>query len=167
MRNKIIGIDPGVNGAIALYDPLAMICHVYDMPTIWIQLSTKRKGKIQRRKRLNYQRLTDLLQALMQSGADHAWIEKVGPMPRDGAVGAFTFGEAYGAVKGACSALNLNTYEVRPQVWKAHFDLIGEEKDLSRNRAIDLFGADDYLLKKDHNKAEAALIACYGAVNQA
>ncbi len=165
MRSKIIGIDPGVNGAIACYEPTSMSCFVYDMPTIWIQLATKKKGKIQRRKRLNYERLARLLRALMEGGADYAWIEKVGPMPSDGAVGAFTFGEAYGAVKGACSALNLNTLEVRPQVWKAHYDLIGEDKDLSRNRAIDLFGVDDFKLKKDHNKAEAALIACYGARN--
>ena len=166
MKNRIIGIDPGVNGAIACYEPDSMTCYVYDMPTIWIQLATKKNGKIQRRKRLNYEKLARLLRTLMETGADYAWIEKVGPMPRDGAVGAFTFGEAYGAVKGACSALNLNTLEVRPQVWKAHFGLIGENKDDSRRIASDLFGPENFKLKKDHNKAEAALIACYGAFNQ-
>lgn len=57
-----------------------------------------------------------------------------------------------------------NFKPVYPQVWKRHFNLLKKDKDHSRLLAIELFPELENKLsrKKDHNRAEALLIARYG-----
>jgi hypothetical protein len=54
---------------------------------------------------------------------------------------------------------------IEPSAWKKFHGLRGKDKELSRQRALQLFPAAHALLahKKDHGKAEAALIALSGA----
>ena len=63
----------------------------------------------------------------------------------------------------ASVALNYEVCLVSPQAWKKHFNLIGTEKTASVDLAADIFGQEQFKFKKDHNKADSALIACYGA----
>jgi hypothetical protein len=52
---------------------------------------------------------------------------------------------------------------VAPTVWKRHFHL-GREKEESRAKALQLFPAQaaDFARKRDHDRAEACLLAAYG-----
>lgn len=160
----IIGIDPGLSGALALYDPNAMTVEIVDMPTVWIELKSKGKdGKPKRRRKINYIRLCSLLQKWKLKGANVVWLEKVGAMPRDGVVSAFAFGESVGAVKSAVTAYKLSCYEVTPQAWKKRFKLIGKTKEDGVVVAGNLFGRHHFKLVKDHGKADACLIAAFGA----
>jgi crossover junction endodeoxyribonuclease RuvC len=54
---------------------------------------------------------------------------------------------------------------VTPAVWKKHHCLSGSDKERSRIRAIEMFpyAAGQLTRKKDHARAEAMLIAKYGA----
>jgi crossover junction endodeoxyribonuclease RuvC len=51
---------------------------------------------------------------------------------------------------------------VRPVVWKKTFSL-GKDKEASRLRAMQLFPGADLRQKKNHGRAEALLLALYGA----
>ena len=54
---------------------------------------------------------------------------------------------------------------VEPSAWKKFHGLRGSDKELSRQRALQLFPAAHALLahKKDHGRAEAMLVALFGA----
>ena len=62
-------------------------------------------------------------------------------------------------------ALKVPMILVTPQKWKRHFRLIGSDKEASRTMALRLFPAcaEHFQRKKDHGRAEAALLARYGA----
>jgi hypothetical protein len=151
----IIGVDPGISGAIAFYYPNEAPTRiaVYDVPTAG--------GEI------NSPGLADLIQdhreILRGTLGTIAWIERVGAMPGNGGSSMFNFGRAYGDVRGVIGALKIPTHFVTPQVWKKHFHL-DSDKDKSRMLAIRMFPdvSKHFERKKDDGRAEAALVALYG-----
>lgn len=147
-----MGIDPGLSGALALYGRDGAL-EVRDIPTL--QLKTKRIID-----EYALARIIDDWSSLIES----VWLEQVGVRPGEGAVGAFTFGRGYGLIRGVCVASFLTIHDVTPQSWKASLRVKGD-KDESRLRASALFPRHGGLwpLKKHDGRAEAALIALYGA----
>jgi len=80
-----------------------------------------------------------------------------------GVVSVFRFGAAYGAAIGVISALAIPLHLVSPARWKRHYGL-DADKERSRARAIQFWPASRHFTrKKDHGRAEAALLARYGA----
>ncbi len=160
----IIGVDVGITGAITLYNPEAQAIECHDIPTIVKYTSGKTKaGNPKQRKEVDLIRLKALLVILASKGASQAVVEKIASRPNDGAIQAFKFGEVYGVVKASLVTLGFIITEVSSQRWKRHFNLIGLEKDAARLLAIEIFGNEYFTRKKDHNRADSALIACYGA----
>lgn len=152
MNSAILGIDPGLSGALALYDIDGSL-EVVDMPTL--QLKTKRV--------IDEYALARVIDD-WSSRVREVWLEQVGVRPGEGAVGAFTFGRGYGALRGICAANFLTIVDVTPATWKAALKVRGD-KDESRLRASALFPRHGALwsLKKHDGRAEAALIALHGA----
>lgn len=146
-----LGIDPGLSGAVALYDDGAL--EVHDIPTLVI--GTKRQ--------IDEYALARLIDSL-SARIGVVWLEQVGTRPGEGAVGAFSFGKGYGLLRGICAANFLTIQDVTPQVWKRALK-VSRDKDESRARASALFPRFGQLwpLKKHDGRAEAALIALYGA----
>ena len=105
-----LGIDPGTSGAWAVIDD-AGSAEAHVVPTVKIT-----EGKHQRT-RIDLPRLVANLAAISPRPS-LAVIELVGPMPRDGTVGAFTFGASYGMVQGVCAGLFISAAMVRPQAWQ-------------------------------------------------
>jgi crossover junction endodeoxyribonuclease RuvC len=67
------------------------------------------------------------------------------------------------ALSGVVSALGIQTHLVAPSRWKKHFRL-SADKDEARGLALRLWpNSEHFSRKKDHGRAEAALIARYGA----
>jgi crossover junction endodeoxyribonuclease RuvC len=99
---------------------------------------------------------------LEQMRPDVIVIEKVGSMPGQGVSSTFKFGVAFGLIQGVVAALKIETHFVAPAVWKKHFR-IGADKEEARRVALQLWPdrSDLFGRKKDHNRAEAALIARY------
>lgn len=146
--NCIMGIDPGISGAIAFYFPDAPgRIAVDDVPVAGGEISAPHLASMVRR-----------------YSPTMAVIEKVSAMPGQGVVSMFNFGRSYGDVRGVIGALNIPLYYVTPGVWKKYFGL-SSDKDLSRKLAIQRFPtvAEHFARKKDDGRAEAALIALYGA----
>lgn len=153
-----IGADPGLTGAIAIIsnheDPV-----VIDIPTI---ANGKAKGKVKR--------MVDSL-GLILALEEHtrgrasqitASVERTAAMPGQGVSSMFSMGDTFGAVRTALVASGAAVNFLTPSVWKKHFN-IGKEKDLARSLAIQKFPSLHGMLNrvKDHNRAEALLIAEY------
>ena len=152
---RIIGIDPGLSGAIAILDDLK-IFDMFDMPI----MSEGKKNKNQ----LNSAQLVNIIKShILSSGDTFVIVEQVSAMPGQGVTSMFNFGQTFGAIKGICASLNLPIFYVRPAKWKKHFELINASKDASCTKVIEMYpsASDRLRKKKDVNKADAILIARY------
>ncbi len=152
---KIIGIDPGLSGAIAVLENNNVL-NIFDIPV----MSEGKKNKRQ----LNSALLVNLLKENIVKDEEVAVVvEQVNAMPGQGVTSMFNFGQTFGAIKGICAALELPIYFVRPSKWKKHFDLIKSSKDSSRTKAIEMYPklSNQLAKKKDVNKSDAILIARY------
>ena len=151
----IIGIDPGVSGAISVLENKKVI-EVFDMPT----MIDGKKNK----KQVNGAQVTNIIKEKLDDEKEIAVVvEHVNAMPGQGVTSMFNFGQSFGVIKGICSALSLPIHFVRPTKWKKHFNLIKTNKDASRTKAIEVYPKISSKLsrKKDANKADAILIARY------
>ena len=150
---KIIGIDPGLNGAIAVLQD-NKVKEIFDVPVM-------PEGKKNKRQ-LNSAQLEKLLKDIISDNEEIVVIvENVSAMPGQGVTSMFNFGQTFGAIKGICAALGLPIFFVRPAKWKKYFDLINSSKDASRTKAIEMYPSlsDQLSKKKDVNKSAAILIA--------
>ena len=150
---KIIGIDPGLSGAIAVLENNKVL-NIFDMPVM-------PEGKKNKRQ-LNSAQLVSLIKENLKSSEEVVVVvEQVNAMPGQGVTSMFNFGQTFGAIKGVCAALGLPIFFVRPSKWKKHFELINSSKDSSRTKAIEMYPAlsNQLAKKKDVNKSDAILIA--------
>jgi hypothetical protein len=152
----ILGIDPGLSGALALLGDDHV--EVFDMPTL--EVTQGKKGKARR--------IIDLYTLarwvdVNSGGIKEAHIETPMSMPNDGAVQAHKFGFCCGAVQMAVASAFIPMHLVAPNTWKARMAL-SSSKDDSRAMASRLFPRFAHLFarKKDDGRAEAVLLARYG-----
>jgi crossover junction endodeoxyribonuclease RuvC len=151
----IIGIDPGISGAISIIEN-KKILEVYDTPT----MIDGKKNK----KQINSAQVTNIIKERLDKEKEVVVVvEQVNAMPGQGVTSMFNFGQSFGVIKGICAALSLPIYFVRPTKWKKHFNLIKTNKDASRTKVIEAYPEISNKLhrKKDSNRADAILIALY------
>lgn len=157
----VIGIDPGLSGAISVYDAADGALVVKAMPTLEKPIS----GKKNTRTIIDEHSVLELIRFLADTyGAKTAYIEQVGGRQGQSASAAFNFGHGYGCVRLACIAAGLAIEPITPQVWKLAMRA-PRDKGLARARASELLPrhAHNWKLVKDDGKAESALIALYGS----
>ena len=150
---KIIGIDPGLSGAIAVLKENKVIS-IFDMPVM-------AEGKKNKRQ-LNSSQLVNIIKENINEDEDTiVVVEQVNAMPGQGVTSMFNFGQTFGAIKGVCAALRLPIFFVRPSKWKKHFELINSSKDASRTKVIEMYPtlSSQLAKKRDVNKSDAVLIA--------
>ena len=151
----VIGIDPGLSGALAILENKRVL-GIFEMPVM-------PEGKKNKRQ-LNSAQLVNILRDNIKINNEIAVVvEQVNAMPGQGVTSMFNFGQTFGAIKGVCAALNLPIYFVRPSKWKKHFELINSSKDASRTKVIEMYPSlsNQLAKKKDVNKSDAILIARY------
>ena len=96
---KIIGIDPGLSGGIAVLENNKVL-NIFDMPV----MSEGKKNKRQ----LNSAQLVSLIKENIKLNEEIAVVvEQVNAMPGQGVTSMFNFGQTFGAIKGVCAALEL------------------------------------------------------------
>lgn len=143
----VIGIDPGVSGAVAVVSGDVVYCH--DMPTIEI------RGK----RHVDASELVDILAGECEFGKPMVVLEHVQGVQGTGATSAFSFGRSFGLVEGVVAGLGMPMTLVRPQVWTK---ALGVSRDKGAHRAAakrlwpthqDLFAR-----VKDDGRADAALL---------
>ena len=153
----IIGIDPGISGAICFFED-GQVKEIIDMPIM-------ADGKKNKRQINGPQVYNEILKRInkFQKKDIIVVIEQVSAMPGQGVTSMFNFGQSFGVLKGICSAMQLSMFFIRPAKWKKYFGLIKTEKDASRTKVIEIFPyiSSQLSRKKDSNKADAILIASF------
>lgn len=147
----IAGIDPGLDGAIALVTSSTI--DILDMPTF--ELKGKRHLDL-----FGIARFFDL----HAGSIVRAIIEEPSAMPGQGVSSMFKFGFNCGVAQMAAACSFIPTKLVRPNMWKAAMGL-SSDKDASRALASRMFPKFSHLwaLKKHNDRAEAVLLAVYGS----
>lgn len=154
-----IGIDPGLDGALAVLDSNSNQVYFTDTPTLIVT----GKGKSKR-----HCSPLEMAQSVRKLSAGN-WtlkvaLESVHAMPGQGVTSMFSMGVGFGMWQGVLAALQIPYELVTPQRWKkAMIDGQGKDKDASRQVAMRLFpqSAKELARKKDHGRADALLIAAY------
>ena len=146
VMKRYIGIDPGVNGGIAVLSADGSVLCVTKMPP------TPR----------------DLFDFLSQYSEDSFCVlERVGGLPGNGGSAMFNFGKGYGHLQMALVALGIPTEDVTPNKWEKVYQLgtsgkfsKTEWKNRLKGKAQQLFPS---LVKKiTLATCDALLIAEYG-----
>jgi len=149
----ILGIDPGLSGALAFFDPETEELEVHDMP---VHVINKK----------NHIDLYALALLVDSYPVKKAIIENPGAMPGQGVTSMFRFGYACGVAQAMVAAHLIPMDLVRPAKWKKAMGLT-KDKDACRQRASQTWPQHAKLwpLKKHDGRAEAALLALYHCEN--
>jgi crossover junction endodeoxyribonuclease RuvC len=140
-----IGIDPGVNGAIA-----------------WISDGKACVEKTPDTLRDLWELIRDI-RCFEPNGPCHAYLEAVSSSPQMGVVSSFTFGRGYGNLEMALTAAGIPFERVRPQVWqKALGCMTKGDKNITKRKAQEMFPG----IKVTHVTADSLLIAHYGTLQK-
>jgi crossover junction endodeoxyribonuclease RuvC len=142
----IVGIDPGISGALAWVSDEGFLLSAMDMPTLEVNGKMKVNPHI-------------LASDLSFRKPKIAVIEDVGAMPGQGVSSMFNFGYSAGILAGVCAGLGIPTVFYRPAVWKRQAG-VPADKGAARQMAQRLWpGSRAFDRVKDHGRAEAALLA--------
>lgn len=160
----IIGIDPGISGAIAAVSPNGNLQWVVDMPIRDAGKKTRTANEI------DGAELGRLLRLHLHDIA-HVAVEEVQANGINGSVSNFGLGDSRGCIRGVLECLGLSVERIAARRWKQHYGLVAPKdtpdsakKEASRACAVRLYpGADCLKRKKDHGRAEAILIARFSA----
>jgi len=157
----VVGIDPGLTGAVAFLQPSSGALRVFDMPTY----------KIRGRNRIIVPTLRKCFDSHLR--IEHVFIEDVHSLPRDAGRAAFAFGRALGVVEGVIGGLALPMTPVTPQKWKRDMQ-VPADKASAIARACQLLpehvalwttkrnGGECPTVAAASGRAEAAMIALWG-----
>lgn len=150
----LCGIDPGLNGAFAFVDLSANTLQIIDMPTF------EKNGK----------RFVDPVAVgaiLFTHSISQVFLELVHASPQMGVTSSFSFGRSSGIILGACGAAGAPVTEVPPSVWKPRMGCTSDKKQtVAQATKLLPACATAWKLVKHTDRAEAALIALYGAVTK-
>lgn len=168
----VVGIDPGISGGISVLDGDAATVH--DTPTSVRKVGTKLKRRVDP---VALARLLGLeINVLDPTTEAVVFVERAGASPHMGVSSAFAYGECFGLVVGILAHLGVPTRLVTAVTWKRAMGLVTKgSRELGRNEARDKSPAlelarklypklaDKLALAKHDGRAEALLLAHYGA----
>lgn len=148
----ILGIDPGMKGALAFLNVNLHRVEVFDMPI----LGASRGNEVDE---ITLARLIDA----RSRDIEFAMLERAQPHLNDGRIQAFKNGCGFGALRMVLAANFIPYAMPQPNAWKRWLG-VSANKDLCRAKASQLFpqDAEQWRLKKHDGRAEAALLAYYG-----
>ena len=153
---KVLGVDPGIHGGLAILEIMdgaaPQLLEAIDIPTI----GTGAKERVN---------VHAVQEWVLQHGPQFGFVERGQAMPRQGASSGFKFGRSVGAIEATIALCNVPLEIIEPSMWKRALRLPGRDKEQARQKALAIFPQAAALLarKKDHQRAEAMLIALYGA----
>lgn len=150
-----MGIDPGLDGAVAVLNNDEEIVGIHD--SRWIRVGTKRKHCSAD--------MGDIIDKYTNRSDDIkcVGIEDVHSMPKQGVSSSFQFGRGLGIWEGIIAFCKFKMEFISPQKWKKEM-LHGMQKgkDAALYKCQQLYPKSSYFkLKKHHGRADAVLIALY------
>lgn len=159
----ILGIDVGVGGAVAVLTETGEYCEVFDLPTQAGAVGKKARTVINAREL--YQRFFML--NCTREKISIAYVERIHATPINGSVATFSQGHSLGTITAALAIGGVPYVFVPAHAWKKELGLDPKaDKEVSRGMAIRLYPTAPLDRKKDHDRAEALLLATYGLSRQ-
>lgn len=145
-----LGIDPDLAGTLAIVETIngvPALIDAVDMPST----GTGAKARV------------DIIAAapwIAKLARSTAYIERAQVFPGQGASSGFPYDRAVGAIEATIALCQIPTILVEASGWKRRLHLPGKDREAARQKTLQLFPAQHDLLarKKDHGRAEAALI---------
>ena len=159
----IIGIDPGIKGAIAFYRPQDGKLKIYDMPKL-----EKENGRWE----VDSMGVTKLVSryvkglassiAVIEDVSAMTYVDAKGNKRGQGAAASFAFGKGVGQLLGVLAAHWIRVIPVKPSVWKSLMN-VSSDKSTSIALARERFPKYcNYFAKKSSDgRAEAALLCLF------
>jgi crossover junction endodeoxyribonuclease RuvC len=177
---RILGIDPGLSGALGLLGDGFKYLECADIPLM-------QRGKTTGKQMINDAELAkiiatwrpELIVVELVNAAPRIPGQKPCPSCKQargmGAASAFNFGDSAGVIRGIVGTIavlaetlgapRIERHFVTPQSWKTRAGLVGNrDKEASRAKAIQMWPLAPLSRKKDQGRAEALLIARFGLV---
>lgn len=155
----ILGLDAGVNGALAFLQTYDWTLEILDVPKVKKTISGKVRHHVDHEEmaRIIKLRCPDLIVT------EHLWSR-----PGQDAKSVFSLGRYAGQVEMAASMIGAKLTQPTPQEWKGDLS-VSADKKLSSKRAIQLIPALSSIMLRDmdHDRGEAALLAFWGALQSA
>lgn len=155
----ILGIDPGVTGAIAQIGHRGELQHIIDLPTM---VRAGLKAHVQRQ--VNGAGLAELLREWLKDydkNEIHIYLETPIAFPGLHAAAIGASFHCAGLIEGVITGRGYVLELVQPHIWKKALGL-SKSKEQCRAKAVRLYPEANLNRVKDHNRAEALLIARYG-----
>lgn len=170
-----VAFDIGLTGAVAAINNATGEAAVADLPIVATAAGNRIEGR----------ELLDLLRKLVPIGESRVLVaEDVRPRPSGNGNQAgntmYSQGSlmrSRGAIEAVADIFGNDVHFVQPQTWKRSYGLLAaklaagerkpDQKELGRQMALRLFPAMEASLarKKDHNRADALLIARWASLN--
>lgn len=157
MRQWIAAVDPGFQGGIAIYDPIAhKLIAAIPMPLL---------PKIDNKKKLiDSGKLAEFLKMYERELA-FVVVEAAGSHPGQSVSAMFRYGYGAGIIEGIFAAKRIPIKFIYPAVWKQVLGLSPDkEKSLVLARKLFPDKVGEFSRKKDDGVAEAALMAYLGGL---
>lgn len=180
---RVLGIDPGVTGAWAVIETGAGVVS----PIVGRSASTQERGSgnnlliwrvgdldttpIKLSKRITHRLDADKLFHLIRElgPLDRIVVERLHASPGVTSGTAFSLGWSGGVLDAVLDLSGWPRHKIlspAPATWKRAL-MVPADKHAARRRATTLFGTDKHWKReKDHNRAEAALLALWGALQK-
>lgn len=174
----VVSIDPGLSGACAVLDQNGLRA-VFDLPVMPDPIAGP-KAKV--RNKIDARALVKLLRQHCPAGEPvRAVLEAIRPMApkKDGGMDHSAQSQGsllrtFGTVESVLECLGWSPAYTAPQTWKRHFGLIDSKLDATKRKrkamecARRLYaGCNEIARAKDHNRAEAILMAHWWRSSQA
>ena len=150
MTDLVIGIDPGLTGALAILSQGTALIALEDLPVC------RTPGKLAW---IDGAALQVLLRDHLKDSPAVAVVELVHSMPKQGVASSFAFGVSFGSLLSILQVFQLPLHLVRPLAWKRDLQLAGKDKKAALYKARLLYPQADLKLAKHHGRAEALLLA--------
>jgi len=159
MNEYVLGIDPGYGGAIAVVQVSNLnIIYLADMPVIRYRSASRKSG---------YKTRIDVVgvRAMLDPYRDQIGVcglENPGPRPKQGLGSTYDFAKGCGQIHGVMVGLEIVVQECNPTGWKLALGLSYKKEDSIKlaNEVFPMY-AKLWKLKKDNDRAEAALLAYF------
>lgn len=161
MSTKAIfaGVDPGLTGALALIDQDSR-------PIVSLDVSTRRRAIASTaiKKEFDVRPMADQLTDRLVNYVDYKWfacIEMPFSRPGGNMMGTNSLFQTYGGLMVMLEMIEFEVTPVKPSEWKRGFNLT-KDKRYSLDVANKMWPTAGLHAMKDHNRAEAYLLAEYG-----
>lgn len=151
-----MGIDPGLDGCIAIHNVTANTFHLQPVPTVKLNAN---------RRELDPSEIFGMLPLF--DVTELVVVEEVNADPKFGSGSSFTFGKGFGMILACVKIAGLPLLRVRPQQWKGKMlEGTDKSKEAAIQRVQQLYPKLNLCTTKpttpSHDAAEAVLMALYG-----